>query len=300
MPRRAVKAACDGPQRFTNEGNVSELVEMLRIADGKVVGTVVVLAAFYLLRHIAYRIINERVEKLNRRYAWRQTVSYAIYLLVLLIIVRLWFAWFQSVWTLLSLVAAALVIISKELLLNVVASGVIAWRQLFEIGDRIQIADRAGDVIETGLMYFSVAEIGGWVEADEPTGRIIRVPNSIVLTQAVTNYSRRLPLLWHEISVDLAATSNWERAKDIATEVAGAYAYHFTAEEAAQVRGSAEEIIFVRNEPSVHIRMREGRLNLTIRYLCKFYRRRTTEQQIWEELLARFAAEPDVRLHAAP
>ncbi|MFW5973563.1 MAG: mechanosensitive ion channel domain-containing protein, partial [Bacteroidota bacterium] len=136
---------------------MSELVEMLRIADGKVVGTVVVLAAFYLLRHIAYRIINERVEKLNRRYAWRQTVSYAIYLLVLLIIVRLWFAWFQSVWTLLSLVAAALVIISKELLLNVVASGVIAWRQLFEIGDRIQIADRAGDVIETGLMYFSVA-----------------------------------------------------------------------------------------------------------------------------------------------
>lgn len=262
----------------------------------KILGTGVLVVVLYLLRLLAYRLITRHVEKINRRYAWRQSVNYVIYALALLLVVRLWFAWFQSVWTLLSLVAAALVIISKELLLNLVASGVILWRQLFEIGDRVQVGDRCGDVIDTGPIYFSLAEVG----AEEPTGRIIKVPNSMVLTQPVTNYTGRAALLWHEITLDLKADSSWEQARRIATEVAEAHTYVFTPEELADLRNTREEIIFTKTTPSVYVRVREGKMAVTIRYLCKFHKRRTTEQQIWEDLLARFAAVPDVHLFTTP
>ena len=264
--------------------------------EGKILGTLLTLAVLAFVRWIAYRTINRRVQKLHSRYVWRQTVSYLVWGLALLLIVQLWFAWFRSVVTLLSLVAAAIVIVSKELILNVVAYGVIVWRRLFDVGDRIQVGTFAGDVIETGPMYFSMAEIGNWVGADEATGRVIKVPNSQVLTTPVANYTRGESLLWHEMSLELKLASDWQAARRIAEEAAAAHAYAFKPGEMAEIRYAKEEIIFVNPDPKVYLGVHGGKLVLTIRYICKLHKRRLTEQQILEVLLARFKEAPDIHL----
>lgn len=264
----------------------------------QVVGTVALVLLLYGLRGVAHRTINGRVEKLNRRYAWRQGVNYVVGIVGAMLLVTLWFEVFASLWTLLSLVAAALVIVSKEVLINFVASSVIVGRQLFEVGDRISIGDRAGDVIAIGPLYFSLAEIGGWVEADEPTGRIVRVPNSLVLTQTVTRYATRASLLWNEVTIELKLESDWERARAIAREIVQEVGHPLSADEVEEVRGVPEEIVFLRTDPSVFLRVRNGKLALTLRYLCKFHKRRASEQRLWEALLARFHAEPEIHLAA--
>src|SRR3989442_7605528 len=84
-------------------------------------------------------------------------------------------------------------------LVNLAGWVFIIWRSPFALGDRIQIGQHAGDVIDVRLFQFTLNEIGNWVQADQSTGRIIHIPNGKVLTEVIANYSEGVQYIWHEI-----------------------------------------------------------------------------------------------------
>lgn len=258
---------------------------------GRLVSTAVIIILLSILRVIMLRNINRHVDDLRSRYVWRQSVSYTISVVGVLLVIVVWLQWFQSIFTMLSLIAAAITITSKELILNFLSHGVIVWRQLFDMGDRIQIGGNVGDVIEIGPVYFAIAEVGNWVNADEHTGRVIKVPNSTVLTQPLANYTRGVALIWNEVRVDLTVGGDWQKAKEIAEKIAQEHSHEFTELELKEIRNAGEEFIFTNTKPSVYVKWHEGKIALTIRYACRFHKRRFTEQQIWEALLKKFGDE---------
>lgn len=276
---------------------MESLQSLLNNTPGKVLSSILIIILLSLLRAILVRNINRYIEDIRSRYTWRQTVSYIISVVGVLLLILIWLQWVQSIITMLSLIAAAITVASKELILNFISHGVIVWRRLFDVGDRIQIGANIGDVIEIGPAYFAIAEVGNWVNADEPTGRVIKVPNSAVLTQPLANYTRGLALIWNELRVELVVGSDWQKAKQIAEEIARQHTYKFSKKELAEIRSEGEEIIFLKTEPAVYVQWKEGKIALTIRYACKFHKRRYTEQQIWETLMKRFEEE-DIQLFA--
>jgi small-conductance mechanosensitive channel len=58
------------------------------------------------------------------------------------------------------------------------------------VGDRVQLGDSGGDVIDIGLLRTTLMETGNWVNRDSYNGRIVRIPNSAVLKESVFNYSQ--------------------------------------------------------------------------------------------------------------
>lgn len=61
--------------------------------------------------------------------------------------------------------------------------------RLFDVGDRIRIGTIKGDVRHLGLLHFVLDEVGeGDKSGGELTGRILHIPNHIVLDQPVLNY----------------------------------------------------------------------------------------------------------------
>src|SRR6266581_1814530 len=91
----------------------------------------------------------------------------------------------------------------------------IAWiyiliRQPFRVGDRIQIGDATGDVIDVGYLDTTLWEFGGkYISGDHPSGRVIRFPNEKVLDEIVWNYSWPLfPYIWNEIKFQVAYQSD--------------------------------------------------------------------------------------------
>src|SRR5512140_1137395 len=93
----------------------------------------------------------------------------------------------------------------------------IAWiyilvRQPFRVGDRIRIGEATGDVINVGYLDTTLWEFGGpYLSTDHPSGRLIKFPNSRVLSAAVYNYSWPLfPYIWHEIKFNVAYESDLE------------------------------------------------------------------------------------------
>src|SRR5690349_3031572 len=93
----------------------------------------------------------------------------------------------------------------------------IAWiyilvRQPFRVGDRIQIGDATGDVIDVGYLDTTLWEFGGhYITGDHPSGRLIKFPNEKVLDEIVYNYSWPLfPYIWNEIKFQVAYNADLE------------------------------------------------------------------------------------------
>ncbi|MCF8240587.1 MAG: mechanosensitive ion channel family protein [Melioribacteraceae bacterium] len=260
--------------------------------------TLVLILLIYFVRSIVNRIINSKVEKLRKKYILRQIYNYIFLLISISFISILWMNFVESFFTLLSIAVAAFIIVSKELILNVVAHGVIITRGLFEAGDRIQIGQFAGDVMETGPVFFTISEIGNWIDGDEATGRSIKIPNSMVLTNAVANYSRGLYLIWEELDFDLSVESNFQKAKKIALDQAEEVAYKFSERDIKEISNNYEEMMFTSKDPSVNTRLHDGVLKLSVRFPCKLYKRRSSAQELFERIYNEFKNSDDIKLIA--
>jgi small-conductance mechanosensitive channel len=80
------------------------------------------------------------------------------------------------------------------------------------VGDRIEIGEARGDVIDVGYLDTTLWEIGGrHLSTDHPSGRLIKFPNTNVFSTPVFNYSWPLfPYVWYEIKFHIAYESDLE------------------------------------------------------------------------------------------
>jgi small-conductance mechanosensitive channel len=91
----------------------------------------------------------------------------------------------------------------------------------YKVGDRIKIGEAAGDVIDIGYLETTLWEtIGEGLSSDHPSGRIIRFPNSTVLSNPVYNYSWPLfPYIWDEARFYIGFKSDYNFTSDIIKSV---------------------------------------------------------------------------------
>jgi len=182
------------------------------------------------------------------------------------------FIWLEGVGpilTALTIVAAALTIVAKELILNFFGSVVIFWRELFAIGDRVQIGEYSGDVIDKGLLYFTLLEVGRTPFTGHSTGRLIKVPNALTLTTPVVNATRGAGYLWHEIHFSLTGKSDWEKARGHLIEITHDFqkSSSINLEKVKRVFES-RKIYFNKLTPKVYVSTDTNGITLTLRYIC--------------------------------
>ena len=172
----------------------------------------------------------------------------------------------------------------------------LVWRRPFNVGDRIQIGEHRGDVIDVRIFQFTIMEIGNWVDADQSTGRIIHVPNGKIFREAQANYTQAFHYIWNEIPVLVTFESDWRKAKGILLKVATDKALHLSIEAQEQIRRAARQfmIFYTHLTPIVYTSVADSGVLLTIRYMCEPTRRRTSAEDIWETVLTEFAAHDDI------
>jgi len=254
---------------------------------------VLILWIFYLL---IVKIVSGRTENVRTRYSWRKTSSYIFIVLGIFLMGRLWFGGFQSIATYLGLLSAGIAIALKDVVSNFAGWLFIISRRPFSVGDRIQIGNYAGDVIDTRVFQFTLLEIGNWVNADQSTGRIIHVPNGMILSEVLANYSKGFQYIWNEIPVLITFESNWKKAKKILQKIADKNAEHLSkaAEKRVKEAGKKFMILYSKLTPIVYTSVKGSGVLLTIRYLCEPQHRRGSEEAIWEDILKEFARQSDI------
>jgi small-conductance mechanosensitive channel len=100
----------------------------------------------------------------------------------------------------------------------------VSWRRPFRPGDRIQFPNLGltGDVQDIGAMYVVLNQVGGTVGSEDAVGRHILVPNAMLFSQVIINYTVRQEAAYmlDEVVVRITFDSNIEMAEKILLEAA--------------------------------------------------------------------------------
>lgn len=263
---------------------------------GKLILSVATILVITLIRWGAMYFLGKRTEDVKIRYRWRKISSYTANILLLFLVGRIWFQGVASLSTFLGLLTAGIAIALKDLLVNFAGWVFLLWRKPFEVGDRIQLGQYAGDVIDIRIFQFTLLEIGNWVDAEQSTGRIIHVPNGWVFTQVQANYSKGFQYIWDEIPVLITFESNWEKAEEILTKIVNDHDEKYTDSARQGIKRASRRymIHYGTMTPKVYLTVKDSGIMLTLRYLCQPRARRTKQEIIWKEILRAFGGCDDI------
>ena len=282
--------------------NITERIQNF-IANSPGISYQIILTLFaifliWLIRFVAIRIINRKLPEAKIQYKWRKNLTYASVFIGFLIVGRIWFEGLQSLATFLGLLSAGLAIALREPVTDFAGWIFILWRKPFDVGDRIQVGDTKGDVIDIRVFKFTVLEIGNWVHADQSTGRVVHIPNHKIFSDSLANYTSDFEFIWNEIPVLVTFESDWEKAKKILQEVSEKHLQDFVERAKQQVQQAKKSylIYYKYLTPIVYTDVQDSGVRLTVRHLSDPRKRRSVSQNIWEDTLRKFDEHDDIEL----
>lgn len=162
----------------------------------------------------------------------------------------------------------------------------------YKPGDRIQLGGIKGDVMDIGVLRTTIMEIGQWIEGDLYNGRIVFISNSFVFKEPVFNYSRDFPFLWDEIKVPIQYGSDYAHARQILMDIGVEIAEEFSRESQGnwQTLERKYRLEDTPTEPMVSIAINDKWVELTLRYIVVYNKRRITRSELFSRILKEFEA----------
>jgi small-conductance mechanosensitive channel len=258
--------------------------------------TAAVLLGAWLIRRVRRLFLVGTVEDRLVQYRWGKTLACLTLIVATVLIIAIWVDGLSQIGTFLGLVSAGVAIALKDLLVDFAGWLMLITKPPFEVGDRIQIGPHSGDVVDTSILHFHLLEIGNWVESDQSTGRLIRIPNSKILTDPIANYTSEFPFLWHEIPVVVTFESDWRRAKMLLLEMVTEASVETSQRAAESSRKQPSEMLISPGTAAVYTSVLDHGICLSMRFLTDPRQRRGFDQTLWEGTLDIMSTEPDIQL----
>jgi small-conductance mechanosensitive channel len=262
----------------------------------KVMKSLFVFLVLWVVTILVHKIIDKNVKDVKQRYQWRKTSSYVVVVLFFIFVGGIWSEGIQSLATYFGLLSAGIAIALKDLIANLAGWIFIFLRRPFSVGDRIQINETIGDVIDASPFQFTVLEIGNWVASDQSTGRIIHIPNGKIFTEHLANYDKGFKYIWNEIPMLMTFESDWKKAKKILQKIADKNSQITSKKVESQIKKAAKKYMIYYNNltPIVYTRIEDSGVMLTIRYLSETRNRRGSQEKIMEDVLVEFGKHKDI------
>ncbi len=271
----------------------------LALLQRAVRGAAMVITVLALAKALSVYAIG-RVNDAATRFTLRRIQRLIVALLLALIIVSVLFVnWYTA------LISVGVVSVIVGLSVQTPMTSFIGWiyllvRRPYRVGDRIQMGEATGDVIDISYIDTTLWEFGGkYLSSDHPSGRIIKFPNSKVLNSVVYNYSWPLfPYIWNEIKFQIGYQSDLqfvaETMQRIVEEELGEAMLERVQLYRELLAKTPVDELEVRAHPRVIFRADEVTwINAVVRYLVSPREAGSVKSQLIPKLLAALNAAPD-------
>lgn len=162
-----------------------------------------------LASRIILRLIHKNAEYEGDRYNLFRIVKFLTVVCIFIIVIAFLFQNLVAAAVSFGLISLVLGFALQAPITSFIAWLYIVFRRPFQVGNRIQIGNLRGDVLEIGYIDTLILEVkGDYLGNDRNSGRTIRFPNSIILTAEIINYSgAQDPFIWNEMAMQVAYTS---------------------------------------------------------------------------------------------
>ena len=252
------------------------------------ISTAILIVVVLVVRYLSGRFIRRTVASQELRRRWIVQSRNALILLFLLGLILIWGEELRTLALSLVALAVALVIATKELILCISGSILKSGAGSFNIGDRIQIKDFRGDVIDQNLLATTILEVGPGKLTHQRTGRMAVIPNALFLSEPVTNESFTENFVIHVFTVPFKREDDWKSAQNVFLKSAQKHCKPYLEEVRKYMRKVSEQRGL--DVPSVDPRVRisvpvAGEVHLIVRIPAKTAERSYIEQSILSEVL---------------
>jgi len=251
-----------------------------------------------ILAKIAKSIARGYFDDPERVYRSSKSARRVAAFLSVVAIILVWSPEFGDFVTVLTVIGAGMAIALREVLLSIAGWLRITVLTTFKEGDRIEINGIRGDVIDVRLLRTSMMEVGGWVDADQSTGRIVHFPNSWLFEYSLYNYTRSFKFIWNELPLVVTFRSDWKAARDIMQKYAEESAQIIEQQARMEIKHVAREFLIHYSilTPFVYVSIGRDGVQLTLRYLCEARKRRGSEHALTVMILDDFRDHPQIEL----
>lgn len=263
----------------------------------EIIGTAAALLAGWLISLLGKPISN-LYKGSKQRYRARKFINTMVVLLVFAALVILWSQPLKGTGTFLGIIGAGLAIALKEPLLSIAGRLAIFAGNMYSVGDRIEINKLSGDVIDVGVFYTRMMEIGNWVGGDQVSGRLVQFPNASIFGAPVFNYTQNFSYIWDEIKLPVTYASNIEAVSKILMEVGESYTREFLKKAEADLENMRHSFLVpgVELKPAVYLKVTDNWVELTLRYVVDPKKRRSATTFIFGETFKRIQGRKDIQI----
>lgn len=261
-----------------------------------VTGGVVVLLT--LVRWLVLTVVHRRIEDATVWYRTRKMLSYVITLIGAIVLVSVWLEG-SGLATYIGFLTAGIAIALSDVLKNLAGWAFIVMRRQFRVGDRIEIHGHRGDVVDVRAFRFTLLEVGNRNDAEQATGRLLHVPNGLVFTEVLANFTSGFEYIWHEIPVLITFESDWETAEGIILAAIQSQALDVgDPKVASELRETAAryQVRFTHLTPITYLTVKDSGVLITGRLLVPARGKRAIEEGIWKHILTGFGERPNIDL----
>jgi small-conductance mechanosensitive channel len=238
---------------------------------------------FAAIRAVATRQIREK----SARYSFKKTLSILYIVVIAVIAVRIWIDT-NYIFVAYGIVGAGIAVALQDLFKNFVGGILILGNGVYTVGDRIEVNEREGDVIDVGILNTTLFEIHAHrVRGEQPTGRIVTIPNGALLTTEVINFTKHHSFVWDEISIPITYDSDWERATETFLAIVDRETRTITDQAEDQIEELGDRYYLPRKvvEPSVYLTLTENWITCDIRYVTDARSVRLTRDDLTRQIL---------------
>ncbi len=271
-------------------------IDLLQKLDLSVMAIVLLLA----IAKIVEVYLIGRLDNPVSRYNLRRVARLALVLVLAFVVVSILFQnWYTAVLSL------GLISLILGFALQTPITSFIGWiyllaRTPYRVGDRIKIGEATGDVIDVSYLDTTLWEFGGdFLSTDHPSGRVIKFPNSKVLSSTVYNYTWPLfPYIWNEVKFNIAYESDLEfvaqTMQHIAEEEVGERMMQHVRVFREILAQTPVDQLEVRERPAVLFRVNSNTwIDAIVRYLVHPKEAGRVKTRLIKKLLAELKATPD-------
>ncbi|MET0280351.1 MAG: hypothetical protein ABW278_04395 [Steroidobacteraceae bacterium] len=275
-----------------------QLAEALRTLLMRLGVFVGLLAVVLVAANLWQRALLRYVKDPRRRSRYLLLRRIVIWVLVVAIALFTFASEIGSLATFAGLITAGLAVAMQSVLVSVVGYFFLVGRYGVRVGDRVQVGNVIGEVVDLGLVRLHLMELRGEGARLTPTGRVVAFANSVVF-QASGGLFKQIPgvnLDWHEISYALPQAADYSRIKQQLLEAASTVLKDYSDDILRQTQAMQRNSVAHGPqdvEPQVQLRFAAAGVEALVRYPVTLQDAAEIDERMSRALLAVIAPPAD-------
>ncbi|MBZ5531757.1 MAG: mechanosensitive ion channel family protein [Acidobacteriia bacterium] len=265
----------------------------------RLAGLAVVLALVFVISELWRRATFRYITDTRRRNQFLVVRRIVLWIVVAIIVVMALASELGAITTFAGLLTAGIAVALQNVILAVAGYFFLVGKYGVRVGDRIQIGDVTGDVVEIGMVRLHLMEVSRGV-APRPTGRVVVFSNAVVF-QAGVGMFKQIPgtsFRWHEVTLSVGNEGDYRhveaRMMEAVNKVFADYKDKIEAQRLSLERSLHSSISSF--APEGRLRLTPTGLEIVIRYPVETNSAVEIDDRVTRALLDALESEPKLRL----